>query len=127
VIPARFSIYSWYDPQVLEATYRGSKEASKYGWYLMCGPKYYEVADYMFLMTDFAVDYGLEGMDEAKKNLITTGFVKTLLKTGGVSHWIENRTTHLIEDSGLYGVMDKTINSPEFQKAFMKVVAESGA
>jgi hypothetical protein len=113
--------------QALEAIYRGSKEASKYGWYLMCGPKCYEVADYIFLMTDLAVDYGLEGMDEAKKNLVISGFIKTLLKTGGVSKWIENRTTHLIGDSGLYGVMEKTISSPEFQKAFMKVVAESGA
>lgn len=113
--------------QALEAIYRGNKEASKYGWYLMCGPKCYEVADYVFLMTDFAVDYGLEGIEEAKKNLVVSGFVKTLLKTGGVSKWIENRTTHLVGESGLYGVMDKTISSSEFQKAFMKVVAESGA
>lgn len=113
--------------QILEAIYRGSTEASKYGWYLMCGPKCYEVADYVFLMTDFAVDYGLEGVDEAKKDLIVKGFVKVLLNAGGVSKSIENRTTHLIGDSGLYGVMDKSINSPEFQKAFMKVVAESGA
>lgn len=113
--------------QTLEAMYRGPKEASKYGWFLMCGPKCYEVADYVFLMTDFAMDYGLEGMDEAKKNLIINAFVKTLLKTSVVSKWIENRTTHLIGDSGLYGLIDKTINSPEFQKAFMEVLAESGA
>jgi len=113
--------------QTLEALYRGPKEASKYGWFLMCGPKCYEVADYVFLMTDFAVDYGLEGIDEAKKNLITQAFVRTLLKTSGFSKWIENRTTHLIGDSGLYGILDKTINSSEFQRAFMKVVAESGA
>lgn len=113
--------------QILEAAYRGPAEASKYGWGLMCGPKCYEVADYVFLLTDFAMDYGLEGMDEAKKNLIAKAFVKTLLKMGGISSWIENRTTHLIGGSGLYGLMDKTINSPEFQKAFMKVVAESGA
>ena len=112
--------------KALESIYRGSKEASKYGWYLMCGPKCYEVADYVFLMTDFAMDYGLEGMDEAKKNLVIEGFVKTLLKTGEVSNWIDNRTTHLIGDSGLYSLMDKTINSPEFQRAFMKVLAESG-
>lgn len=55
--------------RALEAIYRGSKEASKYGWSLMCGLKCYEVADYIFLMTDFAVDYGLEGLDEAKKSL----------------------------------------------------------
>jgi len=113
--------------QILEAAYRGPAEASKYGWGLMCGPKCYEVADYVFLLTDFAMDYGLEGMDEAKKNLIAKAFVKTLLKMGGISSWIENRTTHLIGGSGLYGLMDKTINSPEFQKAFMKALAESGA
>lgn len=113
--------------QTLEDMYRLTKEASKYGWYLMCGPKCYEVADYVFLMTDFAMDYGLEGMDEAKKNLIVNAFVKTLLKTSGVSKWIENRTTHLIGDSGLYGLMDKTINSAEFQEAFMEALAESGA
>lgn len=93
----------------------------------MCGPKCYEVADYIFLMTDFAVDYGLEGVDEAKKNLITKVFVQVLLKVGGISNWIDKRTTHLIGNSGLHDLLEKTIKSPQCQKDFMRAIAKSGA
>lgn len=113
--------------QALEGIYRATREASVYGWTLICGPKCYEVADYAFLMTDFAVDYSLEGMDQAQKNLFAKSLVKALLNTGGISSWIENRTTQLIGSSGLYNLLDKALNSPNFQKALMKVLAESGA
>lgn len=114
--------------QALNAIYRGSTESSKYGWFMACAnPKCYEIADYVFLVTDFAVDSSLEGANNATKELAAKAFVKTLLQTTGVSHLIENRTTHYIGNSGLYGFMDKTIGSPEFQKAMMKFLAESGA
>lgn len=113
--------------KVLEGIYRATSEASKYGWFLMCGPKCYEVADYVFLMTDFSVDYGLKGEDEATKNLVVKAFVHTLLGMDGIKNGIENRTTHLVGKSGLYELMDKTIGSPEFQKVCMKWLAENAA
>jgi WD40 repeat protein len=113
--------------QTLNALYRATSEASKYGWALMCGPKCYEVADYFFLMADFAVDINLDGEDEATKNLAAKALTKALLESGGMSSWIESRATHLIGGSGLYDLMEHTISSPEFAKAMTRVLAESGA
>jgi hypothetical protein len=113
--------------QTLNAIYRGSAEASRYGWTLACGPKCGEVADYVFLMTDYAVDYGIQGADEAQKNVLSKALTKALLGSSGLPTWIQKRTTHSIGGSGLYSVLESAIGSPEFQKALMKVLAESGA
>jgi hypothetical protein len=113
--------------QTLNAIYRGAAEASRYGWTLTCGLKCGEVADYVFLMTDYAVDYGIQGADVAQRNALSKALTKALLASSGVPNWIQNRTTHSIGGSGLYGVLKGAIGSPEFQKAMMKVLAESGA
>ncbi|MCI0392477.1 MAG: hypothetical protein MOB07_27410 [Acidobacteria bacterium] len=116
--------------QSINALYRGAAEASKYGWFMACGPKCYEVADYVFLMTDFAVDNSLDGPDEAAKNLLSMAITKALLGSSGFSAWIETRTTHLIENSGLHDLIYRAIDSHQtavFQKAVIKVLAESGA
>lgn len=113
--------------QTLNAIYRGTAEASRYGWRLACGLKCGEVADYVFLMTDYAVDYGIQGADVAQRNAVSKALTNALLTSSGVPNWIQNRTTHAIGGSGLYSVLESAIGSPEFQKAMMKVLAESGA
>jgi murein DD-endopeptidase MepM/ murein hydrolase activator NlpD len=113
--------------EVLDGFYRAASEGSRYGWYLMCGPKCYEVADWTFMMVDFAVDARLQGAEEATRNAMVKGIASVLLKWGGLGNWVEGRTTHHIGRSGLYSLMDQTIGSPEFQKEVIKFLAESGA
>lgn len=113
--------------QTLNAIYRGTAEASRYGWTLACGPKCGEIADYVLLMTDYAVDTSIEGADQAKRNALAHALTKALLNSSGLSAWVETRATLAIGSSGLYGFLDRAINSPEFQRSVMKFLAESGA
>src|SRR5207249_3367126 len=112
---------------VLERVYNTTSESAKYGSYLMCGPKCYEVADFVFLGTDFAVDYGIKGEDAATKQLVAHAMSKALLQTSGFSTLMQNRTTHLIGSSGLYSLLNQTVGDPAFQKSVMTILAQSGA
>lgn len=87
--------------QALEAIYRGTAEASKYGWTLACGFKCGEVADNVFLVVDYAVDRSLAGKDVAAKNLAVRAMTSALLQMDGVAPWIQNRATQFVGGSGL--------------------------
>jgi murein DD-endopeptidase MepM/ murein hydrolase activator NlpD len=109
----------------LNAMYRASSEASRYGWTLLCGPKCYEVADYSFLMLDFAVDNALVGADEATKKLVTKAVIGVLLESG-LANWTTQRTTQAIGQSGLYRLLEEQLRSPQIGQEIMKFVGTSG-
>lgn len=111
----------------LNAIYRGTTEALRFGLAVECGPKCVEVADVVLLMTDYAVDSSTVGADEAKRNALAKALTTALLKSSGLPTWVEKRTTHSIGGSGLYNLLDKTLSAPELQKEVMRLLAESGA
>lgn len=112
---------------VLNSIYTGSKEATQFGLTFAAGPKAGEVVDYLFLATDYAVDYGLQGKDKATKDLARSAVAKVIADKSGLSDWIEKRTTHLIGSSDLYELLDEQIHSRAVKTAVMKVLAESAA
>jgi len=111
--------------QVLNATYRATREASVYGWGMLCGPKCYEIADYVFTAIDFGVDYSLSGLDEATRNIVLSAVTKAVVDVSGLSRWIDTRTTHLVGRSGLYQILDDALANPQLQKAILEVLAKS--
>lgn len=97
-----------------------------YGWSLLCGLQCAEVADAVFLMTDYAVDSAMDGEDEAVRNLARAIMGKTLLTMDGVGDWIGKRATHHIGRSGLYKVLEDALKKPEFVATAMKAAGAAG-
>ncbi|HUU46248.1 MAG TPA: tetratricopeptide repeat protein [Acidobacteriota bacterium] len=113
--------------EALYGIYRATKEASVYGWFVLCGPKCSQAADIVFLLTDFALDVALQDTEAATKQLVAKAIVMTLLNSQGLADQIQSGTTHWVGGSGLYESLNNILTDPEFTRVVMKVTAESAA
>lgn len=111
---------------VLSATYRVSTEALRYGVAIQAGPgtPAYDAVDFLITVADFGVDYGLEGMDTAKRNLTKTAVVKSLIGLSGLS--LQSDATKLLGQSGLYEKLAGLTRDPALAKEIMATLGRSG-
>jgi surface antigen len=113
--------------QVVEAVYVVAREVSKAGWYLSCGPPCYEIADHLFLVTDFAIEASDEGTDAAVRSLLVKLMVKSLLEMDSVGHHIDKHARRYIGQSGLYELLSEQIGSAEYSARLMQLLGPGGA
>lgn len=114
--------------------YKGSKAAVKFGSRFVLGPTGSRLVDQGYDALDFLVDIPELGVNQAAKQALTNKLIDVVFeelpieKLDGktISQFLEKSTTKMIGSSGLYGLLDDVFHSPEFEKAFMKVLAEGG-
>lgn len=115
--------------------YEGSKAAASYGANMVPGPWASSLVDGVFTVTDFAVDGTDIGISGASKKVVSKVIAKTILdyakidELGGksFSQALDEGITGAIGSSKLYSILDKSLQSPEFQKQLMSVLARSAS
>jgi hypothetical protein len=111
---------------VLETTYRASSEALKYGVAIVSGPSSpaYDAVDFVITAADFGVDYGLEGLDTAQRNLMKKSVTEVIVHFAPLP--LQSDGTQLLGKSGLYENLAKATSNPDFSKEIMSALGRSG-
>ena len=117
-----------------DGIYKGSKAAVKFGSKFVLGPTGSRLIDQGYEALDFLVDIPELGVKQAAKQAIINALIDEVfekvpiekLEGKTISQFLEKSTSKMIGSSGLYDLLDDVFQSPQFEKAFMKVLAEGG-
>jgi len=113
--------------------YDASMASTKFGAAVVLGPWASRAADGVFLATDFLVDLSELGLDEAVQRAVRTALADVMFdelrvaSLGGktLSQFLTTPVTQAIGSSRVYPILNEILGEPEFQRAFMTVLAKS--
>ncbi len=112
---------------VVVGVYRAATTAEKIVAFAACGMPCYEVTDYLFMVSDFAVTHSIDGMDEARREAVTGAVVNAITTGTGFGDWPANRGIGLLGQSGLPEAVQASLASPGFKEALEKALTASAA
>jgi hypothetical protein len=109
----------------VNSVYQLSSRASRALSGVACGPPCQNVVGVIFTATDYAVDRSMYGVSEGNKKFFSDLAAEALLHQTGIGPYLDDSTTHLVGQSGVYQWLVKTGESAEASKTVMRLLARS--